>query len=230
MKFSQYALYARIFPAIITAVPFFVFYYFALIPTAGNFMAELLHIKWIGEITLSAVVLYFIAQLNRVLSKELEKRIFDDGLQFPTVTCLLHSDNYYSPEHTKQIHKKIEKDFEIVIPSEGLENDDEATSRKCIKEALTLIRTKVFKGKLTYQHNMEYGFIRNLAGGSIVGVIVSVINFFVFSFFYHNTLAVKISISLLIGYLIILLFSKWLIKRFSHNYGTVLIQEYLSLN
>jgi len=229
MKWSQYILIARIFPAILTSVPFFILYYFFLSNRVGDFIMGLFAIKWFSDVTISIVLMFLLTQLDRFISKEFyEKKIYLDGLYLPTTNYLMHLDSFYSPEFTKKIHQKIYHDFNIEIPSIGAEIFSENDSRKKIKEAVNLIRIKVGKGNLVQQHNLEYGFIRNLIGGSIVGVIISLFNIVIFYWFYFTLSAFIMSCILAAIYLSLAGFGKYLIRSFGINYAEILIQEYMA--
>ena len=57
-------------------------------------------------------------------------------------------------------------DFDITLLPEDQEKEKEEEARKKIVEAMSLIRAKVKDGRLLLQHNIEYGFVRNLIGGN----------------------------------------------------------------
>ncbi len=229
MKFNQYTLTARVLPAILVSLPFQVLYYFFISPMFGEFTDSVLQVKWIGDLSVSLALVVLLIQANRVVSKELfEKFLFKSGLELPSVSYLLHSNTYYTTDFTKSLHGKIKKDFGINIPTESEEALDDEKSRRCISEAVALIRIKAGNGKLIHQHNMEYGFIRNLVGGSTIATAMSLVNIFIFTALFPNDQAFIISLLLLWVYLIVVVLGKWLITKFSHSYAVVLIQEYLA--
>jgi hypothetical protein len=95
-------------------------------------------------------------------------------------------------------------------------------------EAINHIRLKVGKGMLVEQHNSEYGFWRNLGGGSIVAFAVSLADIAVFYIIDHNLAALLISTILALSYLAHIIFAKRLIISSGRDYAKVLIQEYMS--
>lgn len=229
MKLDQYTIIARIFPATLSSVPFFVIYYFFLSDKIGNFLIDLLSVKWLSDITISVALIFLFIQLSRLISKELyEKRIYSDGLGLPTTNYLLHLDSFYSTDFTKKVHQKIFTDFNINIPSASKEVSNENESRKKITEAVNLIRVKVGKGNLVQQHNIEYGFVRNMIGGSVVAFIVSILNMAVFYWISFNLSAYILSGVVASIYLLVIGFGKRLINSFGVSYAKVLIQEYMS--
>ncbi len=93
---------------------------------------------------------------------------------------------------------------------------------------MSLARKKVGSGKLLLQHNIEYGFWRNLIGGTIFAVLFSGITTY-YSHAENNKTLFFVSIILLIFYLLILIFNKFIIGRFGKMYARVLIQEYMGM-
>lgn len=225
---NKYNRTARIYPAIICSIPIFVLNYFLLDFYTAPFFASLEAVKWVSGITLSVALTYLLAQAGRFIGKELfEKEYFKDELCMPTTEFLLHSDNTYSPEHKEKIHRKILTDFDIQIYSFEKENRDVLSARRVIVESVSMIRGKVKNGQLLLQHNIEYGFVRNLVGGSLMALYISIINFYIFRIFLQNQIAFYISIATIILYLFFVVVGKHLIKKYGIRYAKVLIQEYL---
>lgn len=229
MKFNTYTIIARLFPAVISAAPFFVLYYFLLSPLLGNFLTEFLSLKIASDVTIYLALTFVLIQSNRFISKEFfEKNIFQSRNTLPTTNFLLHLDSHFSPIYTEKIHAKIASDFEINIPTLSREAEDEAMSRKIIGEAMSHVRAKVGNGKLVGQHNAEYGFWRNLAGGSIVGFLVSVLNSLLFVIVVPNQVAMWVSIIMTGIFLFYLLFARKLIMLSGIEYAKTLLQEYMT--
>ncbi len=229
MKLNSYQLTARIFPAIITSVPFYVFHFFYLSPTLGQFWGDLLGIQVVSDATIILALLFLFIQLNRYVSKQLfQNKIFGGGLTFPTTDYLLHLDSHFSPQYTVQIHAKIKKDFDIAIPSREEEERDSTLARKIINEAIGRVRTKVGDGKLVGQHNAEYGFARNLAGGAVIALFMSGADTVFFGIL-HNATATWFSAALTALYFIIVISSRKMITAFGHHYADKLIEEYMAV-
>ncbi len=229
MKFDHYSIVARIFPAVLSSIPFFVLDFYYLGPTLGQFWEQLLAIQIVSDVTISLAFLYLLVQASRYISKGLfQSKMFNDNLSFPTTNYLLHLDSHYSPEYTAKIHAKIRADFKIKIPSREQELNDTERSRKLIAEAVGQIRARVKDGHLTAQHNAEYGFSRNLAGGAIIAFFISLIDGLLFGRLFYNTTALWISGIMAILYLLIILFSRKIISAFANDYAKKLIEEYMS--
>lgn len=226
--FGEYNRVARIYPAIISAVPIFVLNYFLLQGYTSGFIISLEKIEWIGGVTISVAFVFLFAQIGRFIGKELfEKAYFKDELYMPTTNFLLHSDSTYSPEHTSRLHKKILNDFGIHVYTIAQENQNTTSARRIVVESVSMIRGKVKNGQLLLQHNIEYGFVRNLIGGSLPALFFSIVNIYIFGFLFQNKTAFVLSIFTTVFYFLLIAFSKYLVKQYGVRYAKILIQEYL---
>lgn len=229
MKFDAYTLKARVLPAVLTVIPFFTLHYFLFSPTLGVFWSSLIELKVVTDITLLGAGFFLLMQFNRIVAKEVfEKRMYNNGLRFPTTNMLLHKDSYFSQSYKKKIHHKIQIDFKMHIPSVQIEQKDEHQSRQSIAEAVSHIRAKVGSGVLLNQHNAEYGFVRNFTGGTLVATLISALDIIIFAWMYPNLQAQMISIFMTVVYLSLTLLSKTMIDSIGRSYAKVLIQEYMA--
>lgn len=227
MKFHKYNRKARIYPSVIILMPFLLFTIYCDIDNLGEVFDNLLQVKVIGNITISVVLIYLLTQTTRFLGKFLfEKYMFNDELEMPTTNYLLFSNSQFTKEYKRRLHQHIQNDFQIQLPDEQEEAQDEENARRQIVEAVGLIRQKVKNGRLLLQFNIEYGFARNLIGGSIIGAIMSVFDI-VYFFIIGNQLIGSISIFLAVIFSFLLLIHKIIIKHLGNQYAKRLFQEYL---
>ena len=77
------------------------------------------------------------------------------------------------------------------------------------------------------QHNAEYGFVRNLAGGAVIALVMALIDSVIFSLLLPNAIAIWVSVILAAVYIVIVVFAKKMIVSFGQDYGRILIQEYM---
>lgn len=222
MKANKYTLTARAFPALITLVPITICISFFLNSTIEAAIGNKILLKLAGNLSLSVVIFYFLTQVIRFIGKEVFERIyFKNELRMPTTDFLMPNDNNLSAPYKEKIYSKIKKDFRFSIDLSQNEND----LRKQIVEAVGMIRSKIKDGRLLLQHNIEYGFSRNLIGGSPLAFIFSIVNLYLYrqqmSLFYLN-----IIFACFFGLLLML--SKFIINRFGVLYAKRLYQEYVS--
>lgn len=226
-KELNYYLTARVFPAIIASIPAILFYYFTIGTRINELFSFIGSATLVANVTVSVVIVFLVIQLNRFIAKELfEKKYFNDGQEIPTTRYLLHSDDFLSKQIKKTIHEKILQDFQITILSPKKEKKDLSEAKKVIIMAVARIREKLRKNKMVLRHNMEYGFMRNIIGGSVIAILLSLINIGVFKFVLPNQFAFYASIITLFVFLIPILSSKTILTRFGHYYAKVLLEQY----
>ena len=225
MKFDKYNINARILPAIIGIVPIILFFNFSDWKIL-QLIKKSLEIQIISNISLSLILIYFLAQVCRGISKEFERILFRDEKGFPTTELLLWSNKTFSNQYKSAIRNKIKQDFNIELPTLIEEDNDPMSARTVISESIGRIRNKVGKGKLLLQHNIEYGFARNLIAASLIGCIISLISLVIF-FSQHELSYVYVFSLLTVFYLIYLIMSKNILKRYSLLYAKRLFIEYL---
>lgn len=230
MKFDKYDLYARILPALLTVIPLILFHHFYINSELSGFLTKVAAIRWVSELSMPVVFIISFAFANRTMSKMvIENRNFKGEMRLPTTNILLFITGYYSDHYLNKIHNKIYHDFGIKLLSKVEESRDEEEARKRVMEAVSLIIEKVKNGRLVLQRNIEYGFFRNLIGGSIFAVVFSLLSASFFYFFYPNNLALVLSIIGFLGYGLILLFHKSILNWLGDLYAKKLIQEYMAL-
>lgn len=223
--FSQYYITARLFPTIIGLVPVFIFQYVFLdnILDIKSFISPVLI-----DISLSSVILYTFNQyFVRIPSKIFENLIFKNQLYFPATNFLMYSNREYSSNFKDEIRKSVKKDFSIELPNKYFENKHEIDARKRIKEIVNLIINKVRDGHLVLQHCAEYGFVRNLWGSSITGIIGSIL---IICYSNNGNLINHIGVALLILYSLYFLIGFFIIRYFSYLYAKRLIGEYYKIS
>lgn len=228
---SRYFLFARVAPAIVCTVPFIVLYVFFLDSRLSPLFRALADVKWIGGISTVAAFTLLLALVGRAISKDLfERMLFRmDETRMPTTEYLMHSSAEYTSEFRAKVHECIEADFGITVLCAAAEQVDDLRARRTIAEAVALIRQKVRDGRLLLQHNIEYGFFRNLIGCAVLAVLTSSFNAWLFRAVSRNDQLFVASVVMIALYLLPIVFSASLMRSHGRRYARVLIQEYLSL-
>ena len=108
------------------------------------------------------------------------------------------------------------------------EEADEQNARKQICIAVSQIRNSLRDNKLLLQHNIEYGFFRNLLGGCLIAFVFSIC-ILVNGIVEAETGLRVTGIVLSIIYLIPILLSSLIIKRFGNYYSKTLYEQFLSI-
>ncbi|WP_157197859.1 hypothetical protein [Methylomonas koyamae] len=220
---------ARIMPAFFSMIiPIMVFNHFYVSEEFSRFVGGVLGAKLVSNISISMICLYFLSEIGRMLSKNIFQRFyFKEELYMPTTNYLMFSDKTYSQQHKIKIRNKIFSDFRINLSTADEESADEHDARTKIVETMALIRKKLMGNKFLLQHNIEYGAMRNVIGGSVLGILLSIFNLIFFSLVIKINLAYYISIATLGIYFLLVIFSKIIIDFYGNNYAKILFREYL---
>ncbi len=217
----------RVYPATITLIPILILSIGIANSELSKYINNLLSVKIIGCVTLNVTMFYLLIHINRFFGKEVFERIFfKNEMDMPTTLMLLESNNLMSNEALDKIRIKVQKDFKLPLPTlidctANLQN-----AKRRIVEIVSQIRLKVKNGQLLLQHNIEYGFVRNLIGGAPLALMFSIFNAFYFQHMSKTVFA--LSIFMCFCWFILISASKFLISRFGELYAKRLIQEYMS--
>ena len=223
--FSKYTFKARLLPIILCAIPFLIIQYLFIGP---GFSAKL---PWIDEYPLVwysasfSAIGYLLSFINRIIAKS----IFEKSESFmPTTEFMLYSNGEFSPEYKEKLYKKIKSDFDFVLPDASEQLKNEVSSRKRIAEGIGFVRKKVGNGELLLQHNIEYGFLRNLAGASLVSEVI--VSLLLVSKYFMGVPIIPtwVLVVLIIIYLIPLIIHMIYNKEIAALYARTLFSEYLA--
>lgn len=119
--------------------------------------------------------LYFLSSVSRSLSIYFwEKRLFDEGYDFPTTRLLLHADARLSKQYKRRLRMVIECQSHIKLPSKKAECEDRISARHVIADAVKTVKLETRGCPLTRQALIDYGMYRNLLGASGLGLLASI--------------------------------------------------------
>ncbi|HCU44057.1 MAG TPA: hypothetical protein DF610_03275 [Sphingobacterium sp.] len=228
---NVYYFRARLFPAVLTSIPIFVLVHSIILK---NYKEELIPILPIlpilSSMGVSFALMFILIQINRVLSKEIFQRFyFKDELNMPTTNFLMWKDEFYDDSIKLKIQQKIQSMYNIELYSKIDEIQNEDSARKRVAIAVSQIRNGLRGNDMLFQHNVEYGFFRNLIGGCVIAVILSSLIFFIA--YSHGDMSLQnIGLVLFVIYLIPLLLSKKILRIFGNNYAKILFEQFLSIS
>ena len=225
---DEYEIKASLIPAVFTSVPFLLFHLFYLNNLFNHLFVDFVNIsKYITGISLPIIFIFCSMQLNRFIGKIIfENNIFNNENDFPTTQFLLLTNNEFSKDYKKKIRDKITSDFKIKLLNKNDEVNNFLEAKKIIIEVVGLIRNKVKKGRLLFIHNIQYGFFRNLIGGSIIAFLISLFNIFI-GIIYSDNKFLFYSIVCLVIYSLPIYTSKFTIKTLGKLYAKRLFREFL---
>jgi hypothetical protein len=229
LKPDPYITYARFLPAILSALPLFVLWFFlAREAQWKDFLNFIISLKFLGSISLSAVFLYGYSEFIRITSKHFERKYFTSKRGFPTTYFMLYGDQTYSADYKTKFRERVNKTLRLeTLEATGeIAQPQEAIAR--LNEAFNHIRLKVGKGKLVLKHNIWYGFSRNLIGGSIYGAIFCIAEILLGWLAFSDPKLVIVAGVLLLVYSTVLIFKKAILVQNGEAYARQLISEFMA--
>ena len=230
MAANTYYLKARLFPTVLTSIPVLILY--------NRFVASLYHDKLeniypalptITDVIFSGAIIFLLVQINRFLSKEIFQRLyFKDEINMPTTILLLKSNSELETSIKQKIEDKIKNKFDIALLSLNEESADETRARKLISITVSQIRNVLRENSLLLQHNIEYGFFRNLIGGSFLAFLISLI-ILIYSHCTGDIATRNLSFILTTMYFLPIILSKVIINRYGKYYAKILYEQFLTI-
>lgn len=230
MAINSYYLKARLFPTVLTSIPAIILY--------NKYVAALYHDKLesiysvlptITDVIFSGAIIFLLVQINRFLSKEIFQRLyFKDEINMPTTNLLLKSNNQLETSIKLKIEDKIRNKFDITLLTSTEESADEPRARKLIATTVSQIRNVLRDNSLLLQHNIEYGFFRNLIGGSFLAFVISLI--ILISSHCTGEIATRnLGFILTSIYFLPIILSKVIINRYGKYYAKILYEQFLTI-
>jgi len=230
MAMSRYYIKARLFPTILTSIPALILY--------NKLVSSLYHDKLgiiysvlptITDIIFSSAIVFLLVQINRILSKEIfQKLYFTDEMNMPTTNLLLKSNTEFEISIKQKLEDKIKNKFDINLLSSVEEMADEQRARKLIVSTVSQIRNVLRDNAMLLQHNMEYGFFRNLIGGSFLAFIMSLF-LFLYSYFTNDITTRNLGLIFVVIYFLPILLSKVIIKKYGEYYAKILYEQFMTI-
>ncbi len=230
MTVSAYYIRGRLFPTILTVIPLLIFVNAIVATHYNDSLKDIFKVlPLVANLGLSTALLFLMVQINRFIAKEVFQRFFfQDEIYMPTTNHLLWADNFFENSVKELIRNKIKTKFGLTLMTELEETANEFKSRKQIVTAVSQIRNNLRDNELLLQHNIEYGFFRNLLGGCLIAILFSGVLLIYGAVNHENSLKLT-GIVLSIIYLVPLLFSKIIIKRYGNYYSKILYEQFLSI-
>jgi len=223
--FNTYSRKARLFPALLCLPPFLLIKLLGIDPFISSSLFHSIFGVVVGNVSLGLVLLYALTQANRFISKAL----FENKAKFPTTRMLLPSSTDMSVEFRKRLADKVATEFGLALPSKAKELENPGNANVRAREIISMIIAKVGSGKLLLQHNIEYGFVRNLIGGSVISLVASMSGIVLFHFVIRNDLGYILSICFSVFYLMPIVLSRIILTHYGKEYASILFREYMTL-
>ncbi|MBS1773954.1 MAG: hypothetical protein JST82_13940 [Bacteroidetes bacterium] len=226
---NKYYLRARLAPTALTAIPLVFLLDTLVMPSMqATLLAKSPYLPMLVKYGLITGLAFILVQLNRLVSKEVFQRlIFKDETHFPSTILMMWKDSSIDTHVKKILHNKVQAEFNIELLDAAHEAANDKTARSRIKSAVAALRNKFRDNKLLLQHNIEYGFFRNLMGGAVIAVGISIV-LLIASYQKGDQGIVKMAWTFIGIYLFVITVCIYFIKRYARYYAKFLIEEYIS--
>lgn len=220
MKINRYDLYARFIPALVSSIPILLLWYHYLeyLVDLQNWIFE---IKLFGGISVGLILVFVLVFISRDLSKWYQSKVFNKP-GMPSEYLMLPDKHVYSASLRTKYYAQLKSLFDIQIDTDNI-----SELKLSLKDGFKLALETVRNNELVFQQNIRYGFIRNLIGGSLIGLIgcciLLILGIIYGSFF------LKLSSGIIsIIYLPIILYSKVLLVKNGEAFADTVFMVFLS--
>ena len=151
---DDYTIKARLVPALINVSPIIV----AISLFLHNLKFDITVI--LGSTIFSSLVIpLFLAEIFRIKGVEFENKNYEKWGGKPTPLLLRRSDQEYDDVTKNKIYNFIKEDLQIDL----FTNSSDHNISNAVKHIIAYFQRN--SDKLLFQHNIEYGLVRNLIGG-----------------------------------------------------------------
>lgn len=227
---DEYAFKAEMVPGVVAILPSLAF----IIPV---FVSQQLLQEGVARMLRSGFVvfllligLFLVAWLSRAISIGVwEKRLFKNGLYFPSTQLLLNCDAHLDKQYKANLIAKIEADSELTFFSKAQEHKDEISARRHIRDAVKVVKAKTRSCVGTQRYLINYGMARNAQGALIVGIVGAIIFAVMGKIIFDSWYWTIIEGSIGIVYAIPLFWSTRIIKAEGFRYAEKMFEDYANL-
>jgi hypothetical protein len=176
MKFDTYTLQARVLPAVIFMLPFFI---------EANYIIAILGYQIAISATIANLILFVFLMLfanwARHFGRKKEKKLFAKWDGAPTTRFLRSDNTEYNTYKRVEIKKYLKMMFNnIKMPSVEEEQENRNECDKKYEAYISNLRTLTRDSKefaLLQSENRNYGMWRNLYGLKIISIVIVLIIF-----------------------------------------------------
>lgn len=151
--FDEYTIKARVIPALVAFFPILIF---PLLLTNHNYLN--FSLTALAEMIILIPLLTLLAGIMQAAGNKYQEKLIKKWNGLPSTRYLRANDPTFGQEIKQELYKKIEKVFSVSIAGK---NDNEINS---VFDRIKSFLRKHSPQGLYQQHNISYGFYRNLAG------------------------------------------------------------------
>lgn len=180
---DKYTKVARIYPGLVgMIIPWgiVVWSFWDNLPAIQTTITQIF--SYLGLFLSSALVFAALGYAMREAIRSTSKWIFqfplfnEDETKMPTTEMLLWKNHMISKQMHKNIIDKVHRCFNIELPTEELESEDEQEARLTIVNAVQQMRDRTRNNPILLQYNYEFGFCRNYLGACVYSILFIIIS------------------------------------------------------
>ena len=230
---NPYTIFARYLPALVSALPLLVIWYYMSAKFQLDGLASFIlnaKVPEAGEITFSLAILHFYSLLIREISKYFQRHYFtgDRAKGFPTTYLMTYSDSTFSDSYKDKYRELISKQFNIELLNKEDERGNITEARKRLNEATELVKAEMQNVYLVLKHNIWFGSLRNLIGGIITSMLFCIVGILLGLFLIDsNEVMIFILVLLFFFYLLVFLFRRPILVHNGEAYAQKLFAEFI---
>lgn len=230
---NTYTLKARYFPSLLSALPFFVIWYYLSdhveLKSLTSFMLNI-KLFGIGGLTFSIVFIFFYSLVIREISKFFQRKYFtgNEATGFPTTYLMMYADRTLPDCYKDKFRKLISDRFNFELLNKKEEEADSIEAKKRLDVATGLVRQEIRDGYLVLNHNIWFGFWRNLIGGIIISIPLCIAGIFLGFFWVENNKSLSLILGVLFFiYLVVFILRKPILVYNGELYAKQLFSEFM---
>lgn len=168
--FDRYNIQARIYPALLLLLP--------ILLTVYSVFPQLItsdYVKTLASVLVSFGVLYFLSSVCRSAGKKKEEELITAWGGYPTTIILRHQNSFLNSNIKSRYHNFLNQNVpEINFPSRAEELNNPQLADEIYSSSINWLKEQKRdkeKFNLLYEENIQYGFIRNLLGIKMWGLL-----------------------------------------------------------
>lgn len=229
-NFDDFNIHARIMPALIIAMPVYIYLNI-------NRILELNFINILRNSMVFIILIAFYYRIIRNLGKKIEEKMYFDLGNKPTTIVLQYRDTSFDELTKTRYHKKLNKKVDgikLPIKKENETKEDDKAYESAINWLRNFANTHRDTEQRTYQELKDYNFWRNLYGGKTIMIIscltciiielikIILLNSKEFHQIYPNVFTMSIMLFILL--MVCVVINKNVIKMKAFDYAKTLLE------
>lgn len=175
---SKYSIYARVLPGVLTFLPIFTLFckIIGKFPDLNPAKFFVNFHEYVGYVMLLPFV-YLFSLFCREVGRKLERWFFLSKSGFPTTYLMLYSNTVYPDDLKDTYRTKVKFRFGLTLLSRSEELQSPKIAVQQLNFASRFLASSCQDNEDVQNRNVEYGFYRNLLGGSVIAIAVCLFGF-----------------------------------------------------